>query len=98
MLVPVVARMGASGFRVACRGRYDGIMTVAVKKLDVHVGDVVEIGARRYDVVSDRSSGVALEPVITQTVAEVQDNLGLRPLGASEFDAQFGDLPVDGEG
>lgn len=83
---------------MACRGRYDEVMAVAVKKLDVHVGDVVEIGARRYDVVSDPSSGVALEPVITQTVAEIQDDLGLRPLSASEFDSQFGDLPADCEG
>ncbi|MEV4419979.1 hypothetical protein AB0L40_08385 [Patulibacter sp. NPDC049589] len=73
-------------------------MAVAVKKLDVHVGDVVEIGARRYDVVADPSNGVALEPVITRTVAEIQDELGLRPLSAREFDEQFGDLPVDGEG
>jgi len=73
-------------------------MAAEVKKLDVRVGDVVEIGVRRYDLVSDPLSGVALEPVSTQTVAEIQDDLELRPLSASEFDEQFGDLLVDGEG
>lgn len=73
-------------------------MAAEVKKLDVLVGDVVEIDARRYDVVSDSSSAVALEPVITQSVAEIQDALDLRPVSASEFDTQFGDLPVDRDG
>lgn len=48
--------------------------------------------------VADPLSGVALEPVITQTVAEIHDELDLRLLSVGEFDEQFGDLPVDGEG
>ncbi len=94
VVLPTVRVTPLASVLAARRGRYGGVMAASVKKLDVHVGDVVEIGARRYDVVLDPSSGIALEPVI----AEIQGNPGLRPLSASEFDAQFGDLPVDGEG
>ncbi len=41
-------------------------MAVTTKKLDVHIGDVVEIEGRRYDVVSDKEGGVTLEPAITR--------------------------------
>jgi hypothetical protein len=34
---------------------------VGTKKLDLKVGDRVEIDGRRYDVVSDKAGGVALE-------------------------------------
>jgi hypothetical protein len=34
-------------------------MAVAVKRLDVNLGDLVEIGGRTYDVVSDTAGGVA---------------------------------------
>lgn len=77
---------------------YDGLMAVAVKKLDVHLGDVVEIGGRRYDVVSDKHGGVALEPAITTTVADIHAEHGGRPVTQAEFDELFGDLPCDGEG
>ncbi len=46
-------------------------MAVGAKKLAVAIGDVVEIGDRRYDVVSDPVGGVTLEPAITQTVTEI---------------------------
>lgn len=35
-------------------------MGVAVKKLDVRVGDVVEIDGRRYDIVSDKEGASRL--------------------------------------
>jgi hypothetical protein len=73
-------------------------MAVEVKKLDVQIGDVVEIRGRRYDVVSDKAGGVAFEPAITQTVAEIHAEHGGRPLTQEEFDELFGDLPSDGEG
>jgi bifunctional DNA-binding transcriptional regulator/antitoxin component of YhaV-PrlF toxin-antitoxin module len=73
-------------------------MPVEVKKLDIEIGDVVEIGERRYDVVSDKAGGVALEPAITKTVAELRAEAGGRPLTPEEFDELFGDLPRDGEG
>lgn len=55
-------------------------MAVAAKKLDIAIGDLVEVGGRRYDVVSDKGGGVALEPAITQPVAEVHAEHGGRPL------------------
>jgi len=74
------------------------VMAVSVKKLDVEIGDLVEIDGRRYDVVSDKAGGVALEPAITQTVAEIHAEHGGRPLTRQEFEELFGDLPSDGEG
>jgi hypothetical protein len=55
-------------------------MAVAPKKLDIAIGDLVEVGGRRYDVVSDKGGGVALEPAITQTVAQMDAEHGGRPL------------------
>jgi len=60
-------------------------MAVTAKKLDVHIGDVVEIGGRRYDVVSDKQGGVALEPAITKTMEEMFAQRGARPLTPEEF-------------
>jgi len=73
-------------------------MAVAVKKLDVSLGDVVEIDGRRYDVESDKAGGVTLEPAITQTVAEIHAEHGGRALSSEEFEYAFGHLPSDGEG
>jgi hypothetical protein len=73
-------------------------MAVEVKKLDVQVGDVVEIEGRRYDVVPDKAGGVALESAITKTVAELRAARGGRPLTQEEFEELFGDRPGDGEG
>jgi hypothetical protein len=55
-------------------------MAVAAKKLDIAIGDLVEVGGRRYDVVSDHGGGVALEPAITQPITEVHAEHGGRPL------------------
>jgi hypothetical protein len=73
-------------------------MAVEVKKLDVKIGDVVEIDRRRYDVVSDKAGGVALEPAITKSVEELAAQRGGRSLSREEFRELFGDLPRDGEG
>lgn len=75
-----------------------GWMAVAVKKLDVRIGDLVEIEGRRYDVVSDKVGGITLEPAITTTVAELHAEHVGRPLSRGEFEELFGDLPSDGEG
>ncbi len=75
-----------------------GAMAVAAEGLDVRIGDLVEIGGRPYDVVSDKAGGVALEPAIAKTVAELRAERGGRPLTEEEFDDLFGDLPSDGEG
>ncbi len=73
-------------------------MAVSVKRLDVQIGDLVEIDGRRYDVVSDKEGGVALEPAITSTVADIHAEHGGRPVTQAEFDELFADLPADGEG
>ena len=73
-------------------------MAVAAKKLDVRIGDLVEIEGRKYDVVSDKHGGVGLEPAITKTVAEVHAEHGTRPMTPDEFERHLGDLPSDGEG
>jgi bifunctional DNA-binding transcriptional regulator/antitoxin component of YhaV-PrlF toxin-antitoxin module len=73
-------------------------MAAEVRRLDVKIGDVVEIDRRRYDVVSDKAAGVALEPAITKTVEELRAAHGGRSLSPEEFDELFGDLPRDGEG
>jgi hypothetical protein len=73
-------------------------MSVAVKKLDVQIGDLIEIGGRRYDVVSNKAGGVALEPAITKTLNELRAEHGTRGLTEQEFDARFGQLPSDDEG
>lgn len=72
-------------------------MALATKKLDVHIGDVVEIDGRRYDLVSDKHGGVTLEPAITRTVDEIATRRNRR-LSGEEFEELFGDLPADGEG
>ena len=73
-------------------------MAVTAKKLNVEIGDLVEIAGRKYDVVSDKHGGVALEPAITVTADELFADHGLRPLTPEEFEEEFGDLPSDGEG
>lgn len=83
--------------RAPRRTKIAGMATVA-KKLDVHVGDLVEIDDRRYDVVPNKQGGVTLEPAITLTVDDLAASLQARRLSAEEFDEVFGDLPGDGEG
>lgn len=73
-------------------------MAIAVKQLDVEVGDIVQIGDRRYDVVADPAGGVVLEPVITKTVDRLLAERSSRPLTADEFDQHFGHLPADPSG
>jgi hypothetical protein len=64
------------------------------KKLDVQIGDAVEIGGRRYDVVSDKHGGAVLEAAITKSADELFAEHGLQPLTASSFEEEFGDLPL----
>ena len=73
-------------------------MAVAAKRLDVKIGDLVEIEGRKYDVVSDKQGGVTLEPAITMTADELFAEHGLTPLTREEAEREFGDLPSDGEG
>jgi hypothetical protein len=45
-----------------------------------------------------REDGVALEPAITATSADLHAKHGTRPATQKEFDDLFGDLPGDDEG
>lgn len=74
------------------------VMAVAVKMLDVSIGDLVEIAGRQYDVVSDKAGGVALEPAITVFSAELHERHSTQVVSQEQFDELFGDLPTDGEG
>lgn len=73
-------------------------MAVAAKKLDVQIGDLVEIDGRRYDVVPDKQGGVTLEPAITVFADELHHRHNTRPATEKEFEEHFGHLPTDGEG
>ena len=73
-------------------------MAVAPKKLDVHVGDLVEIDGRRYEIVPDKQGGLTLEAAVTVTVAELDRRHGDRPASQEEVDSQLDLPPGDGEG
>jgi hypothetical protein len=72
-------------------------MATAVKKLDLGVGESVEIDGRRYDVVPDREGGLVLEPAITP-MAELHAKRGTKPASAEDFERLTADYPTDGEG
>lgn len=72
-------------------------MATAVKKLDLHVGELVEIDGRRYEVVPDKTGGLMIEPPITPR-AELHAERGSRPATREEFEQFAADLPYDDEG
>lgn len=76
---------------------YTCYMATAVKKLDLHIGELVEIEGRRYEVVPDKTGGLTIEPPITP-IAELYENRGMKPASAEDFERIAGDLPTDGEG
>lgn len=73
-------------------------MSVTPKKLDVHVGDLVEIDGRRYEIVPDKQGGLTLEPAVGVTVSELDRRHDTRPATAQEIDEQLDLLPGDREG
>lgn len=87
----VACVLGAWCWRYACR------TAVAVKHLDLVIGDVVETDGRRYEVVLDEiGRGVTLEPTITVAASELHARHSTRPVSAQR--ALFPDVPSDGEG
>jgi len=72
-------------------------MAAPVRKLDIAVGDLVEIDGRRYEVVPDRTGGVTLESPITP-MAEIDAEQGTRPASAEDFERLTAGMPSDGEG
>jgi hypothetical protein len=67
------------------------------RRLDIAVGDLVEIGGRRYEVVPDRMGGVTLGPAITP-IAEIDAEQGTRPASAEDFERLTAGMPSNGEG
>lgn len=72
-------------------------MATAVKKLDLEIGELIEVAGRRYEVVPDRQGGLILEPAITP-IAELDAKRGTRPASAEDFERLTADDPSDGEG
>ena len=72
-------------------------MATAVKKLDLKVGEFVEVDGRRYEVVPDRQGGVTLEPPITP-MAELHAKRGTKPASAEDFERLSANVPYDDEG
>ncbi|HEU4906017.1 MAG TPA: hypothetical protein VFT19_07870 [Solirubrobacterales bacterium] len=73
-------------------------MATAVRKLDLEVGELVEVGGRRYEVVPDRTGGLTLEPPITP-VSELYAGRGWKLASEEDFERLTADdLPPDGEG
>lgn len=59
----------------------------------------MRVGERFWRKVDTRGhGGVALEPAITKTVAEIHAEHGERQLSREEFEELFGHIPCDGEG
>lgn len=73
-------------------------MATVVKKLDLHVGELVEIDGQRYEVVPARDgNGLTIEPPITM-ISELYEKRGMKPASAEDFERIAGDLPTDSEG
>lgn len=70
-------------------------MATAVKSL--HVGELVDVDGRRYEVVPDGAGDLTLELTITP-MAELDRKRGAKPASREDFDRLFGHLPTDGEG
>jgi hypothetical protein len=73
-------------------------MAVAVRKLDLHAGELVEIDGRRYEVVPDRTGGLTLESPITP-ISELHADRGWEPAPQEDFERLTAeDAPADDEG
>jgi hypothetical protein len=71
---------------------------VKALKLNLRIGDVVEIDGRRYDVVSDKQGGITLEPEVGISARALHDRYGTRPATQEEFDSVLGHVRTDDEG
>lgn len=72
-------------------------MATAVKKLDLELGELIEVAGRRYEVVPDREGNLILEPAITP-MAELDELWGTKPASAEDFERLTAEDPTDGEG
>jgi hypothetical protein len=72
-------------------------MATMVKRLDLTVGELVEIAGRPYEVVPDREGGVTIEPPITPA-ARLHARRGTRPASTEDFERLSADVPHHDEG
>jgi hypothetical protein len=72
-------------------------MATVVKRLDLSVGELVEVAGRRYEVVPDREGGVTIEPPITPA-GELHARWGTGHASAEAFEHLSVDVPFDSEG
>ena len=73
-------------------------MATVIRKLDIEIGELVEIAGRRYEVVPDKAGGLTIEPPITP-VSELYAERGWQPASEEDFKRLTGeDAPADGEG
>jgi hypothetical protein len=73
-------------------------MATAVKKLDLEIGEMIEVAGRRYEAVPDREGGLILEPAITP-VSELYVERGWESASEQDFRRLTADdEPADGEG
>jgi hypothetical protein len=73
-------------------------MATAVKRLDLEVGELIEVAGRRYEVVPDREGGLILELSITP-VSELHAERGWTAASDEDFQRMMaGAEPPDGEG
>lgn len=72
-------------------------MATAIKKLDLTVGELVEVGGRRYEVVPDREGGLTLEPPITP-MSKLDSAWDTSPADIEAFDQLTADDLTDEEG
>ncbi len=79
-----------------CRPTTIGPMASAAKKLDLAIGEQIEIAGRLYEVVPDREGGVTIEPPITPA-SELDAARGTKPASAEDFEQLTADDPTDDE-
>lgn len=72
-------------------------MATAVKRLDLTIGELVEVAGRHYEVVPDREGGVTLEPPITPA-AQLHAQRETKPASEGDFERLSADVPYDDEG
>jgi hypothetical protein len=76
---------------------YHWSVATVVKRLDLTVGELVEIAGRRYEVVLDREGGVTIEPPIT-SAAQLHARRATKPASKEDFERLSADVPYDDEG
>jgi hypothetical protein len=76
---------------------YHGSVATAVKRLDLTVGEFVEIAGRCYEVVPDREGGVTIKPPITPA-AQLHVRRGTKPAFTEDYEHLSANVPHDDEG